>query len=86
MQIESSCAFATCSWFAHWVYGGLNFQVVHHLFPDLCHIHLRDAYPIVLKHCLQSGIQVIEFFSFISAIISHYQQIYLLGQRPTQSA
>src|SRR5690606_10734233 len=35
-------------WFS-WLIGGLNFQVEHHLFPNICHVHYRKISPIVAK-------------------------------------
>jgi len=38
-QVQSSIDFARHNWFLNWYLGGLNFQIEHHLFPHICHIH-----------------------------------------------
>tara|TARA_B110000503_G_C6968551_1_gene338226 strand:+ start:630 stop:773 length:144 start_codon:yes stop_codon:yes gene_type:complete len=29
------------------VFGGINYQIEHHLFPSMCGVHLKDIAPIV---------------------------------------
>lgn len=79
-QIEGTCVFAPESKFALWCYGGLNLQIVHHLFPEICHTHYHRIYPIVEKHCRENGIEVKCFPSFGAALRAHYRQLTLLGQ------
>src|SRR5262249_654192 len=38
-QIETTVDFARGSSLLSWFVGGLNFQIEHHLFPRMCHIH-----------------------------------------------
>jgi fatty acid desaturase len=42
------------------VLGGLNYQVEHHLFPNMPQIHLRRAQPIVREFCAERGIPYAE--------------------------
>lgn len=79
VQIEGSCVFGVNSFFGHWVFGGLHLQVVHHLFPNICHIHYRAIFPIIEKHCKKNGIKLQKFNNFGQALISHYRQLELLG-------
>ena len=84
VQIESSTIFAPKSKVAYWFYGGLNYQVTHHLFPEISHTHYDCLYPLVKEYCANNGIQYPEFPSFAAAIKSHLKQIYLLGQPRTE--
>lgn len=86
IQIESSTIFAPGSRAAHWLYGGLNYQVLHHLFPEVCHIHYDRIYPMLRDYCAENGIQYTEFPSLASAVKSHLRQIYLLGQCDSPSS
>lgn len=44
------------NWFIDWWYGGLNYQIEHHLFPTMPRNRLKDAKPIVEKFCADRGI------------------------------
>ena len=39
-------------WFCFTMSGGLNMQIEHHLFPTVCHCHLRAIKPIVVRRRL----------------------------------
>ncbi len=38
-------------WWATWLMGGLNYQIEHHLFPNMPRPHLSRAREIVREHC-----------------------------------
>jgi fatty acid desaturase len=42
------------------VYGGLNYQIEHHLFPSMPRNNLRRARPIVRMYCQSQGIPYCE--------------------------
>src|SRR5207253_1367419 len=42
------------------VYGGLNYQIEHHLFPSMPRANLRRARPIVQDFCLRNGLPYVE--------------------------
>ena len=50
-QVETTVDFARDNRVLDWYLGGLNFQVVHHLFPKICHVHYRALAPIVEEVC-----------------------------------
>lgn len=37
-------------------FGGLNFQIEHHLYPGIPRPNLRDAAPLVREHCAAAGV------------------------------
>ncbi|TDP93741.1 fatty acid desaturase family protein [Labedaea rhizosphaerae] len=43
-------------WFIEFLMGGLNYQVEHHLFPNMPRPHLKHAQPIVERFCVAHGI------------------------------
>jgi len=46
-QILTTANFSGNSTFFSWFVGGLNYQIEHHLFPRVCHIHYKDLSKIV---------------------------------------
>lgn len=51
---------STPEWF-DWFHGGLQFQVIHHLFPRVPRHNLRKVKPLVLKFCEETGLEYIEY-------------------------
>jgi linoleoyl-CoA desaturase len=62
-----------------WFVGGLNYQIEHHLFPNICHIHYRNLSPIVKATAQEFGIPYHEHETFFSAVASHFKLLYKLG-------
>ncbi|KRV46506.1 fatty acid desaturase [Wenjunlia vitaminophila] len=44
----------------HFLYGGLNYQIEHHLFPSMPRSNLRRAHPLVKDYCLRNGLPYVE--------------------------
>jgi linoleoyl-CoA desaturase len=80
-QVMSSCVFSVRSPWTNFTLGGLNMQVVHHLFPEISHAHYPAIYPIIEKHCLKHQVPLKCFKNFYAALSSHYKMLSLLGQR-----
>jgi linoleoyl-CoA desaturase len=55
-QLRTTANFAKDNKLLNWYVGGLNFQIEHHLFPNICHIHYPKIAPIVEKTALDFGI------------------------------
>lgn len=53
-----------------WFYGGLNYQIEHHLFPSMARIQLGKAAPIVRAFCEERGIAYHE-----TSVIDSYVEI-----------
>ena len=62
---------STDSKLLHWVTGGLNTHLAHHLFPKLCHCHYLVVTKIIKEHCAEHHINY-PHYSFGDAIISHF--------------
>jgi linoleoyl-CoA desaturase len=69
-------------WFS-WYVGGLNFQVEHHLFPNICHVHYRNISPIVRETAAEFGIPYKSTRTFVQAVMKHARLLKQLGMRPT---
>jgi linoleoyl-CoA desaturase len=68
-------------WFS-WYVGGLNFQIEHHLFPNICHVHYRKIAGIVQSTAQEFGFPYRSAKTFIGALASHGRILRQLGQRP----
>ena len=55
-QVETSNNFATSSWLWYFLSNGLNFQIEHHLFPQLNHCHLHHIAPVVQQTCKEYNV------------------------------
>lgn len=79
-QIQSTANFATKSKVLTWLLGGLNFQVEHHLFPKICHVHYPALNRIVQQTCQEYNIKYNEFKTFGSAFRSHVEVIHAMSK------
>lgn len=62
-----------------WMIGGLNHQVEHHLFPDICHVHYRKIAPIVKATAAEYNIPYHTKKTFFDALKSHFEMLRMLG-------
>lgn len=78
-QVISTANFGTSSRTLHWLLGGLNFQIEHHLFPRISHIHYPVVRLYVKKACKEAGVTYHEYKTMLAAIISHVGYLKKLG-------
>jgi linoleoyl-CoA desaturase len=78
-QLMTTANFANGSRFFSWFIGGLNFQIEHHLFPHICHIHYRKLSPIVQATAVEYNIPYFQHPTFLKALISHFRLLNDLG-------
>lgn len=83
-ELNTTADFARNNHILNWYVGGLNFQIEHHLFPHICHIHYRKIAPIVEKTAKEYGLVYNLKPSFRAALRSHIRTLKLLG-RPVVS-
>jgi linoleoyl-CoA desaturase len=81
-QLATTSNFAVDSWFVSFLFGGLNFQVEHHIFPHVCHTHLRKISPIVRETAQEFGLPYHENPTFFAAVSSHFRTLKKLGRKP----
>lgn len=63
-----------------WYVGGLNFQVEHHLFPKICHIHYPRIADIVKRTAAEFNVPYLEHKSFWHALRSHFATLRRFGK------
>ncbi|MBL7898999.1 MAG: acyl-CoA desaturase [Crocinitomicaceae bacterium] len=79
-QLETTANFAHKNRLLNWFVGGLNHQVEHHLFPNICHVHYRKIASIVQKTALEYGIPYNTEPSFFKALRNHVRMLKSLGR------
>jgi linoleoyl-CoA desaturase len=83
-QVRTTANFAPENKLVSWFVGGLNFQIEHHLFPKVSHVHYPAIAPIVRETCNKHHVRYNEFRTMSSAVASHFRIMKMLGTRPVQ--
>jgi linoleoyl-CoA desaturase len=78
-QLLSTANFANGSKWFSWYIGGLNFQIEHHLFPNICHVHYDKISKIVRETAHEYGLPYYHHKTFVAAVKSHMSLIHDLG-------
>lgn len=80
LQIETTVDFGRNSRVLTFLLGGLNFQIEHHLFPRVCHVHYPALSRIVEQTCREYGVRYAVHPSFVGGIVSHYRWLKRMGR------
>jgi len=80
-EVESTADFARRSRLLTWYLGGLNYQIEHHLFPKVSHIHYPELAPIVQSACREFGVRYTVHDGLLPAVSSHWHWLRQMGQR-----
>jgi len=84
-EMLTTSNFATKSrWVTFWV-GGLNFQIEHHLFPEICHVHYFWIADIVRKTAEEFNFPYKVNPTFSGAVLSHFRTLMKLGRQKNWS-
>lgn len=78
-QLQTTADFAGNNWLINWYAGGLNFQVEHHLFPGICHVHYKKLSEIVKKTAEDCGLKYNSYPTFGDAVVAHIGFLKKLG-------
>lgn len=81
-QMNTTVNFARDNKFLSWYLGGLNYQVEHHLFPTICHVHYPQISHIVKATAEEFGVPYLENKTFGQALISHMNTMVRFGKVP----
>jgi len=66
--------------------GGLNYQIEHHLFPAICHVHLPKISPVVQETFKEYDVPYQQYPSYWDAFYAYYHHLVILGQNPAEEA
>ncbi len=81
-QLRTTVNFATGNRVLNWFAGGLNFQVEHHLFPNINHTHYPEIADIVRGAAVEFGLPYNLYETYIGTIKSHVRILRELGIEP----
>jgi linoleoyl-CoA desaturase len=84
-QLATTTNFAPGSRLLTWLIGGLNFQVEHHLLPNICHVHYKNLSAIVAETAREFGLPYNSQKTLWKAITDHIKMLHQLGKTPVVS-
>ena len=79
-QMLNTADFSPKSKWVCWFVGGLNYQVEHHLFPHISHVHYPEISKIVRQVAEQYGVPYKVMPTFVNALGEHYKMLKKMGQ------
>lgn len=79
-QLKTTANFARNNKLVSWFVGGLNFQVEHHLFPNICHIHYPALSKIVEQTAKEFNLPYFEYPRLGGALRAHMRHLHKMGQ------
>lgn len=79
-QLYTTTNFSPKSRIFSWFIGGLNYQIEHHLFPNICHVHYKRISKIVRETAQEYGLPYYSQKNFAVAVIKHGKMLRELGK------
>jgi linoleoyl-CoA desaturase len=79
-QLKTTSNFAMNNPVISWFVGGLNFQIEHHLFPKVSHIHYPAISKIVMAKCKEYNMPYNKYDTMSEAVASHFRVMKALGK------
>ena len=80
-QFATTTNFSPDSNLLFWLVGGLNYQVEHHVLPDVCHVHYKELTKIVAETAKEYGMPYHVKKSLAHAIGDHTRMLRKLGRK-----
>ncbi|GGH69951.1 fatty acid desaturase [Filimonas zeae] len=81
-QMRTTMNFSRRNKWLSWYIGGLNYQVEHHLFPRISHVHYPRLSAIVKETAAEFNVPYLEHTTFFEALKSHITYLKRLGKLP----
>jgi linoleoyl-CoA desaturase len=78
-QMKTTANFGDKSVIFSWFIGGLNYQIEHHLFPNICHVHYHKIAKIVRETAQEFSVPYHQHKSYFTALKSHFTLLNALG-------
>ena len=79
-QLATTCNFATRNKVLNWIFGGLNFQIEHHLFPNVSYVHLPKIARIVEEVSKKYKLPYRSYRTFFGAVMAHGSYLKWIGR------
>ncbi|MCP4457205.1 MAG: acyl-CoA desaturase [Cytophagales bacterium] len=77
-QLLTTANFAPTNRILSWYVGGLNYQIEHHLFPNMSHVHHRTISKIVKRTAEEFGLPYYSQPTFVGALANHASMLHKL--------
>lgn len=81
-QLNTTVNFSRSNKVLSWYLGGLNYQVEHHLFPKISHVHYPAISHIVKQTAEEYNVPYLENKTFFGAVQSHFKYLQHIGKLP----
>lgn len=78
-QLQSTADFGRKNGLLSWYIGGLDYQVEHHMFSNVCHVHYPAIASIVEAATKEFGFIYNSKPTIFHALASHYRRLKELG-------
>ncbi|MFD2582465.1 fatty acid desaturase family protein [Pedobacter vanadiisoli] len=79
LQLLTSIDYHPESKFLNWVLGGFNAHAVHHLLPNICHVHYLEIIPIFKDLVKKHQLTYMEM-SYGESLASHFRYLKIMGK------
>ena len=79
-QLFTTTNFSPKSRLFSWFIGGLNYQIEHHLFPNICHVHYKRLSKIVKETTKEFNLPYYSQKNFVMALVNHGKMLRNLGR------
>jgi linoleoyl-CoA desaturase len=87
IQVRNSGNFSTDNPYTVNLFGGINYQIEHHMFPTICHVHHPEVSKIVKAACAEYTIPYVSHPTIASAYLSALKKFqYMAMDKPIPSA
>lgn len=81
-QVKTTSNFSPGNKIHSWYMGGLNYQIEHHLFPRISHVHYPALSKLVQSECEAFNLPYNQQPTLRAAVVSHFRFIRMLGRKP----
>ena len=81
-ELKTTSNFAMKNKVISWFVGGLNYQIEHHLFPRVSHVHYPAISEIVMQKCIEYNLPYNKYDTMTEALASHFKVMKMLGKKP----
>lgn len=82
LQMCTSVDYNAGSKFFNWTLGGFNAHALHHLLPNICHVHYLEILPIFRELAQKHGITYMEM-PYLESLASHFRFLKGMGIQKT---
>lgn len=79
-QLNTTCDFAPKNSLVTFYCGGLNYQIEHHIFHKISHVHYPAISKIIKQTCEEFGKPYNVNHSFFKALVSHFKFLHKMGK------